>query len=467
MERATVCQRRTGFRSRLRARRVARVVQTIVAALALASVTAGTASGTATAIDADAAIDANTAIDANAAIEAPERPRIATVRFEGNDVTRESTLLREIPLVAGDRADPAVVDAGRQALLDLELFREVEARTELREDGRVDLVYRVREKRYLLPIPRVDTSSDGDTSYGLQLRWSNVAGLGHRLNAYAERGEYPEDRRRREERSLRLGYDAPFLIRDQYDLQVDLGQVDRVIPRDGATYDERARRLELLVTEDRRSDRPRDGWIVGGGLLFDDRESAGAVAPPSDGMAVALVGVATYSDERYHVFSETGRRAALRVESAASALGSDYSYTRVTADAVHSFALGDVDEHHSLRWLGSAGAVIAGTGSRDEFGLGGSGRLRGYPSDFLIGNRYAYGAVEYLRPLRWDWLRLLVVAEAGAADDDIAGVANGRPEASIGIGVRIRVPWFVGVELEVGVAKPLSGGDVRVFAGGN
>lgn len=449
---------------------MARVVaSSVLLALALTSATIGTAAATATtiAIDAIEADAANAATDANAATEAGEWPRIASLRFEGNKVTRESTLLREIPLVAGDRADPAAVDAGRQALLDLELFREVEARTETREDGRVDLVYRLREKRYLLPIPRVDTSSDGDTSYGLQLRWNNVAGLGHRLNAYAERGEYPEDRRRREERSLRLGYDAPFVLRDRYDLRLDLEQVDRVIPLDVATYDERARRFELLVIEDRRSDRPREGWIVGAGLLFDDRESTGAAAPPSDGTALALVGVATYADERYHVFSETGRRAAFRIESAASALGSDYSYTRLTADAVHAFALGDVDAHHSLRWLGSAGAVIAGTGSRDEFGLGGSGRLRGYPSDFLIGNRYAYGAVEYLRPLRWDWLRLLVVAETGTADDDIAGVADGRVRSSIGIGLRIRVPWFVGVELEVGVAKPLSGGDVRVFAGGN
>lgn len=395
-------------------------------------------------------------------------PRIAAVRFEGNRVTREATLAREIPLVAGDAADPDAIDAGRQALLDLALFREVEARTEARDDGRVDLVYRVREKRYLLPIPRVDTSSDEDVSYGAQLRWSNVAGLGHRLDAYAERGEFPEDLRRREQRTVRLTYDAPYLIRDRYDLHVDLAHLDRVTPRGDTTYDERIRSIELLVADDRRSGRPRNGWIVGAGLLLKDQESAGAAAPPSDGLAAAVVGVATYSDQRFHVYSETGRRFAVRVESAASALGSDYSYTRVTADWVHASPLGEIDDHHTLRWLGSAGTVVAGPGSRDEFGLGGSGSLRGYPSDFLLGNRYAYGAVEYLRPLGWDWLRLLVVAEAGATDDDIAGRADGRPRASIGIGVRMRLPWFVDVELEAGIAKPLSGGGgTRVFAGGN
>ena len=397
----------------------------------------------------------------------PAWPDIATVRFEGNRVTREVTMLREVPLAAGDAADPKAIDAGRQALLDLELFREVEARTEARDDGSVDLVYRVRERRYVLPVPRVDTSSDDDVSYGAQLRWNNVAGLNHRFDAYVERGTYPEDRRRREERVVRLGYDAPFLIRDRYDLHVDVEHLDRVTPRGDATFDERIRRIEWRLADDRRTGRPRDGWILGAGLLLDDRENAGPAAPPSDGFAAALVGVATYSDERFHLYSETGRRFALRVESASSRLGSDYSVTRMTADWTHATALGDVDDHHTLRWLGSGGAVVAGTGRRDEFGLGGSGSLRGYPSDFLVGNRYAYGAVEYLRPLRWNWLRLLVVAEAGTADDDIAGLADGRARASIGVGLRVRLPWFIDVELEVGVAKPLSGGDVRVFAGGN
>ncbi len=399
---------------------------------------------------------------------APAWPRVAAVRFEGNRVTRETTLTREIALVEGDAADPAALEAGRQALLDLALFRDVEVRTEARDDGRVDVVYRVHEKRYFLPIPRVNTSSDQDVSYGAQLRWSNVAGFGHRLDAYVERGRFPEDRRRREARSIRLTYEAPYLIRGRYDIHVDLAHSDRVTPRGDTTFDERIRRVELQVAHDLRSGRPRDGWIFGAGLLHTDQQSFGLDAPPSDGSATALLGTANFSNQRFHVFSETGTRFRLHMATATPALGSDYRFTKLTADWVHSVPLGQIEDHHTLRWLASAGALRAGPRSRDEFGLGGSGSLRAYPPDFLTGNRYAYGAVEYLRPIGWDWLRLLVVAEVGTADDDIAARATGRPYASIGLGVRIRVPRFVDVEVEAGIAHPLvGGGGARVFAGGN
>lgn len=88
-------------------------------------------------------------------------PPLASIRFEGNEVTREHVLLREMSVVPGDPADPVLIERSRQAILDLGLFRQVETQEEATPDG-VALIVRVREKRCLLPIPRLDTSSDGD-----------------------------------------------------------------------------------------------------------------------------------------------------------------------------------------------------------------------------------------------------------------------------------------------------------------
>ncbi|MBP7418459.1 MAG: hypothetical protein KA911_07640, partial [Xanthomonadales bacterium] len=129
--------------------------------------------------------------------------------------------------------------------------------------------------------------------------------------------------------------------------------------------------------------------------------------------------------------------------------------------------LGDTPDQ-TLHFLAQAGVVTDGPGTRNDFSLGGSSRLRGYEGDFVQGNRYYYGAVEFLRPLHWRWLRLLAVAEAGGADDDFRGEADGSPYASLGLGVRVRLTWFVDIEIEAGFAVPLRDGDgVRFFAGAN
>jgi outer membrane protein assembly factor BamA len=190
---------------------------------------------------------------------------IAAVRLEGNRVTRDKVILREMDLRAGDAADPAAIERNRQAILDLGLFREVEVVTEPAAGG-VVLVVRMREKRFLLPIPRVDTSSDEDFSYGAQLRWSNVFGLNHTLNAYYERGDFPNERDRASESTARVSYSAPRVRDSRYDVRGRLEHEEQRTRADTGDYDETFDRVEMLVARDFTTARPRRGWIVGGGL---------------------------------------------------------------------------------------------------------------------------------------------------------------------------------------------------------
>lgn len=391
-------------------------------------------------------------------------PRVTTIRFEGNEVTRESVLRREMALAEGDEADPARVSASRQALLDLGLFRSVDI-VETPQDGGVALTVRVREKYFLLPIPRLDTSSDRDFSYGVQFRWNNIGGRNHILNLYAERGDFPEDRLREAERNFRLAYDAPYLLNTPFSLKTSISHIERRRLRAETTFDETLERAELLLLRDLRTSRPRRGWVLGGGLFHQNQDTEGTSAPPRDGSALALVGTADFANLRYHLHSETGERFRSRLEWAPA--GGDYRYTQGAFDYARFLPLGETP-HQTLHLIAEGGWRTGGPDSRSAFFLGGSGNLRGYPSDYFEGERYWRLSAEYLRPIRWDWLRLLALAEVGGIGASLEPESPRGVHASIGLGVRIRLTWLVNVEVELGAAWPLRGGEgARFFAGGN
>lgn len=407
-------------------------------------------------------------------VEAEPWPRIVEIRLSGNEKTRDKVILRELDLAPGDAADPVAIEDGRQAVLDLGLFREVKATTH-EVPGGVVLELTMREKFHLLVLPRIDASSDQDYSYGAQLRWSNVGGLNHRLNLTVEKGEFPEERDRREETSARVSYRAPHIFDSAYELRSRMERRERVTPVidpvsnevTDDSFDETFDHFEIGLVRDLRLGRPRRGWLLGGALFWQRQDTEGEFAPPPDGQALALVGTADYDDMRFHLYSQTGRRFAARIEAAGDGLASDYDYTRTTASYFQSRAIGDTP-HQTVHLLGSAGVLTGGPGSRNEFSLGGSGQMRAYDSDFLEGNYYYYGSLEYLRPIKWDWLRLLAFVEVGGSGDDREGLRDGSPYADIGVGVRIRLTWFVDIEIEAGVAYPLRGGDgANFFAGGN
>jgi hemolysin activation/secretion protein len=136
-------------------------------------------------------------------------------------------------------------------------------------------------------------------------------------------------------------------------------------------------------------------------------------------------------------------------------------------DYFESRAVGTT-EHQTIEVFGGGGVLVGGPGSRNAFSLGGSNRMRGYDSDSFEGDRYYYGSLQFLRPVKWNWLRVMSFAEAGGTSDDREGQRDGSPYADIGVGVRIRLTWFVNVDIEAGVAYPLRGGDgAKFFASGN
>lgn len=392
-------------------------------------------------------------------------PPVVDIRFAEGLVTKPVVFLREMALGIGDPADPELIARSRQAILDLELFRDVTIRQEP-EAGGVALVVEAHEKRYLLAIPRFDSSSDGDFSYGVHGRWNNLWGENHTFDVRFLTGTYPDDRLREEEASGRVRYTAPF-VWGRHGWHAELEYIDRVAPVAGGAFDETVRRAEFLLSHDLRDDRPRSGWIITSGLHWESQQAEGALAPPPDGRATALVLGAGYSDLRFHVYSESGRVFTSRLELAQDGLLSHYNYRKLDARLVEHIPLAS-GAHRTLNLIGAAGWYSGGPRRVSAYSLGGASALRGYELDFIEGERYGYAAAEYLRPVFGrDWLRLLLVAESGWTGGAFTGARSGGPYASVGAGVRIRVTWFMNLEIELGVAYPLRGGDgLQFFAGG-
>lgn len=390
-----------------------------------------------------------------------ERPaeRVVEIRFAGNEVTRPKVMLRELPFAVGDTVDAAAVERGRQAILDLGLFRSVTAEQARGPTGLV-VTYTVREKWYVLPTPRVDANGDRQYSYGTQLSWDNLWGLNHSLLILGQQRDLQIEGVGKETQYF-LGYYAPFVADSRWSLGFNASFTERPVSSSLGLYEERFESSQLLATRSLSPGPRSQGWTVGTGLYWQRQDTDGVVEPY--GQATAALATLAYRDLRFRVFSEDGFQAATRLETARQGLGSDYDYTRLGGGATRFWSLGETP-HQTLHLRGDLGLNWQGPEGRNSYGLGGTYNLRGYDPDFIVGDAYYRLAVEYLRPVGWRWLRMLVIAEAGTTGRGPGDLPDNRVYSSLGLGLRLRLPAFVNFEVEAGVALPLSGGGgMRVF----
>jgi len=117
---------------------------------------------------------------AMAPVVAQEQGVVTDIRFMGNKHTQPQILLQEMVIKAGDLIDPERIERSRQAIMDLGLFKSVEAVLIPEVEGAA-LEITVSEKYYVIPLPRLDRSADGDVSYGGQLTLDNLWGLNQKL----------------------------------------------------------------------------------------------------------------------------------------------------------------------------------------------------------------------------------------------------------------------------------------------
>jgi outer membrane protein assembly factor BamA len=387
-------------------------------------------------------------------------PRVVAIEFAGNDTTQPRVMLRELPFAIGDAADTATIDRGRQAILDLGLFKAVQADVRT-VDGGVLVTYTVVEKFYILPLPRVDANTDGQYAYGLQLRWSNLWGLNHTLRFTGLQREAQREGVGKENQ-YSFSYGAPFVANSLWSLGMGASYTDRPVEVAAGTYSEEFQALQFMGTRSLSPGPPSQGWSVGTGLLWQRQDTSGLVDPYGEALAPVLS--LGYRDLHFRVYNEEGLVFGSRLEVARSGIASDYDYTRLSAGAARYWEVGS-KPYQTFHLLGEFGLRWQGPAGETSYGLGGSSALRGYDKDFIEGDAYYRFATEFVRPVGWRWLRAVLIAEVGSLSEEPGRLLGSRVYSSIGLGLRLRLPTLVDFEVEAGIAMPVTGGSVRVFGG--
>ncbi|MGQ0502727.1 MAG: POTRA domain-containing protein [Panacagrimonas sp.] len=402
------------------------------------------------------------------AVQAGAQPPIREIAFRGNEVTLPEVMLREMSIAPGQPADEDAIEASRQAVQNLGLFRSVVTSQEPLDDG-VRVIFTVREKWYLLPYPRLSANTDGQNSVGAELRWNNIGGRNQSLRALVSSADRQDEGRGRQ-LSFLGSYRIPFVFDSPYTL--DLSGSHAATPVESEItgmpeYDETVDEANVLLSRKfGMFGSASQGWSAGGGLLWRREDTSGIGAPDPYGDAYAVQARMGFKNVQDRIFSETGTRFSIGLETADQHLLSDYSYTRVTLDFKQSLALGSVP-HQTFEWGVEAGNANGGPRDKSwDFSLGGTNGLRGYERNSFQGDFYYLVNASYLRPLYWDWLRLVAGVEAGNVYKD-ADQINTEIRWSFNLGLRVRLTQLVNVEFEAGIALPMDDDSGRIYGSRN
>ena len=399
-------------------------------------------------------------------------PVLDEIRFKGNKVTEEEVLLQEMAVEAGSPYTPEQVEASRQAIMNLGLFKSVETEL-LQEQERNILQVTVEERYYILPLPllgyRPDFLADETVtnySYGGQIRFDNLFGLNQRLKIDYEEKKYVDDTEPME-KLTELTYSYPRIVGTPYRLDVDLAREEKgIYTRDEeetivASTDFDRQFARFFVSRWLNREGASEGWRGGLGMYAErnDYRDLEGVSEYQDNDEVALLGNIGYIMVDQFPYHRKGQTFNYSVALADDILGSDPEFFRNTFTYRRYSPLDSVDANINTQLkLGVA------FGDGEPYSLGSSTSLRGYPSDTLEGKLLLQGNFEYHHPVSgYRQLRGVLFADAGNVWPAVDEINNSRLYTSFGVGLRWRVQSFVDVTLRLDYAYNTDTGETETY----
>jgi outer membrane protein assembly factor BamA len=393
-------------------------------------------------------------------------PPVVEIRFEGNRVTRGPVLRQELLLEEGDPADPEAIEASRQSLMNMGLFKDVTAETEIVDDGAV-VTYRFTEKYFYFLLPRLNRSADGDIRYGGELRLDNVAGLNQQLRV---RYEINEPKGGAEQDSVRLDFDykVPRVPGTRFGAGLQLGvRHTEQSPSEGEfmdRYEEEARYMGMSLSRWLARRGPTRGWRLDVGTRWESRsyEALGAdAAPPQSGDDLSWRAGLIFTDVADYGVRLDGVEYGGVATVGNTGLGAMRNHERLDLFYRRYATLGG-ELPSSLYYQLRAGWTSDTPFGDDAYTIGSSSSVRGYPRDYRVGDVRLLANVEYLRPLfGYPAVRGVVFTDIGGVwprgDIDLRDVHVGA-----GVGLRINLRWFVRTDLRLDAAY---GNEARAYVG--
>ncbi len=386
---------------------------------------------------------------------------IDRVYFSGNEATQESVFFQELTIKEGDPCSLAEIEISRQNIMDLGIFSAVEP-TLTRFTGRLVLQFTVKEKHYVLPIPRLSRTSDGEIRLGGQLRLDNFAGLNHQLKITSER-HAEDDGAGRTGFEHSFEYLVPRIQNTRYGLAVKLKRMDKQyqLKRDGEIYGESNRigdSVHVEVTRRKKKGAGSRGWQSRYRVRYELREHElreGELGPFEEGQNFELTAGLTRNELHLEKYRRHGYVYGGSVSMGLEVLGTDYNYQRFDA-FYRGYRPLKAPTQTNVNYNFELGFTNGIPFGERAFSIGGGDSLRGLATRSVDGDVKFLFNIEYLQAVKnHPSLRLVGFW-------DIANVfprGEFKPvstENGVGVGLRWKIVSFVRIDLRFDYAVSLS-----------
>lgn len=152
--------------------------------------------------------DENNTMRINFVVDAGRRIYVRKIMFEGNDITADSTLRREMRQQEGAWLSTSAVLLGKERLERTGFYEAVELSypSVKGTEDQVDLLYKIRERNTGSISFGIGYGTESGISYQAGIKQDNFLGLGSTISLNGQRNDYGT--------SLSLGYTEPYFTKD-------------------------------------------------------------------------------------------------------------------------------------------------------------------------------------------------------------------------------------------------------------